>query len=285
VSERELVAADSISAIVGMVAAVVGGGCAALLAGPGPVMALAIAAGLHFASAAMFSRSAADFGGGQMPSSEDGSVLHDLVVGCRELLSHTKVRRAVVTVCVHRFLLAAAVVVFALVADSQFEIEAAGYALALGAVAFGSFLGTLVVSTFVRKIGRDRVLAGSFLLAACFSMLAAASHSAQVIIGCVGGLGFAFQLARVLTDAVVQGAIPDGSMGRAFAVYDITYTLAFVSAGLSIVPLWSLVSPAGLLGAIGSAYFLAAATLAVSRAAAARRFIGQGDQDCSTSVS
>ena len=87
----------------------------------------------------------------------------------------------------------------------------------------------------------------------------------------VGVLGFSFQLARVLTDAVLQGGVADESLGRAFAVYDIAYSLAFVAAGLAVVPLWSVASPGGLLAGIAGIYLVAAATTIVSRVYGAAR--------------
>jgi MFS family permease len=265
VGEDRLVAADSMSAVTGMVAAMLGGLCAAALAGPVPVMALAIAAVLHFTSAGLFGSISVPFGGGDGTSTDAHPVVRDLRIGVHELLSVGRVRRAVITVCIHRFLLAAAVVVLALVADDRYNIEAAGYAVALVAVGIGTFTGTLLTAPFERWFGRERVLAGSFLLAAGFSVVAASSQSAPVMMTAVGGLGFSFQLARVLTDAVVQAGVSDDALGRAFAVYDIAYTLAFVTAGLAVVPLWSVASPAGLLGGIGGVYLVATATIVISR--------------------
>jgi hypothetical protein len=265
VDRNALVAADSLSAITGMVAASIGGLIAAGLADSVPVMTLAIAAGLQVTSAALFASSSVDFGGGAKASHDHHPVLRDLRIGAQELLSVGRVRRAVITVCVHRFLLGAAIVVLTLVADQRYALQAAGYAVALLAVGAGTFTATLVTPRLVRRCGRDRVLGGSFLLAAAFSSVAAFDQRAPLMIGAVAGLGFSFQLARVVTDAVVQSGVNDASLGRAFAVYDISYTLSFVVAGLAVVPLWSVTFPGGLLGGISGAYLVAATTLAIGR--------------------
>ena len=127
-----------------MLAAAVGGLVASVLAAPAPVMALGIAAGLHLLSAGLFAGSSVTFGGGDGSSTNAHPVLHDLKVGARTLLSTGRVRRAITTVCVHRFLLAAAVVVLALVADQRYDLPAAGYMAALLTVSIGTFAATVL---------------------------------------------------------------------------------------------------------------------------------------------
>ena len=252
IPEDRLVSASSFTSLVGMIATSVGGGTAAIVASHAPVMALATSAGLHVATAVGYAPLA--LGRGQRRRPDDPTPPHGLVAGARELVAHTRVRVAVAAVCAHRFLLAASVVVMALVADARFSFEAGGYAAALGVVGVGSFLGTLATPALVRRLGRDGTLIGSFAVAALFAGGAASTTSAALLLASVGGIGFAFQVTRILTDAVVQSGVSGEVLGRAFASYDIAYTLSFVAAGLTIAPLWSVAGPGTLWTAIAAAY-------------------------------
>jgi hypothetical protein len=49
---------------------------------------------------------------------------------------------------------------------------------------------------------------------------------------------FSFQVLKVLVDALIGRASPDAVRGRVFSVYDVVYNVAFVSAGLLLIPLW-----------------------------------------------
>ena len=78
----------------------------------------------------------------------------------------------------------------------------------------------------------------------------------DVLVAGVGVAGFAFQLLKVLVDALVGRAAPDAVRGRVFAAYDVVYNVAFVLAGLALVPLWEVGREQVLLGGLAAAFFV-----------------------------
>jgi apolipoprotein N-acyltransferase len=72
----------------------------------------------------------------------------------------------------------------------------------------------------------------------------------------VGVTAFSFQLLKVLVDALVGRAAPDEVRGRVFSVYDVLYNVAFVLAGLVMVPLWDPTRVRALLWWLAAAFLL-----------------------------
>ena len=77
----------------------------------------------------------------------------------------------------------------------------------------------------------------------------------------LGLTGFSFQLLKVLADAMVGGASPDAVRGRVFSLYDVLYNVAFVLAGLLMIPLWKPARDHVLLGALAVAFLAGGAVL------------------------
>lgn len=69
---------------------------------------------------------------------------------------------------------------------------------------------------------------------------------------------------KARVDALVQDAADDVVRGRVFSAYDVLYNVAFVTAGLLLVPLWRLGREQLLLWWLGAAF--AAGAMLVARA-------------------
>ena len=83
----------------------------------------------------------------------------------------------------------------------------------------------------------------------------------MLILG-VGATAVAFQVLKVLVDALVGGATDDRLRGRVFAAYDVVYNLAFIIAGLALIPLWHLGREHSLLWGLAAAFVVAGAFVA-----------------------
>ena len=78
----------------------------------------------------------------------------------------------------------------------------------------------------------------TFGVGAAAAAVGAHATTLGVLIVGLGAVAFAFQVLKVLTDALVQESSPDEVRGRVFSVYDLLYNVAFILAGLALIPLW-----------------------------------------------
>ena len=83
---------------------------------------------------------------------------------------------------------------------------------------------------------------------------AAADGALPGLIATVAVAAVTFQALKIVTDALVGGQAPDAVRGRVFAIYDVGYNVAFVVAGLALVPLWQLGRERALLWWLGAAF-------------------------------
>ncbi|HET6693223.1 MAG TPA: MFS transporter, partial [Pedococcus sp.] len=238
VKAHELVTANAISAVAGMssafVGAVVGAGFVERSAPAGCV----VAGVLYLTAGAVFAR-LPDVGGG------DGGevlrrvrgVLADVVAGLRAL-GVPDIGRPLAAVWLHRLLLGAGFVLLVLVADSAFDLGISGYALALAVTGLAAFAGSVSAPVAARRRPPITLLPLAFLPPAAAVYVGGLAPNLVVLVIGIGVTAFSFQLLKVLVDAVVGGASPDEVRGRVFSVYDVLYNVAFVAAGLLMVPLW-----------------------------------------------
>ncbi|MGE5719607.1 MAG: apolipoprotein N-acyltransferase, partial [Nocardioidaceae bacterium] len=238
VKAHELVTANAISAVAGMssafVGAVVGAGFVERSAPAGCV----VAGVLYLTAGAVFAR-LPDVGGG------DGGevlrrvrrVLADVVAGLRAL-GVPDIGRPLAAVWLHRLLLGAGFVLLVLVADSELDLGISGYALALAVTGLAAFAGSVAAPVAARRRPPITLLPLAFLPPAAAVYVGGLTPNLVVLVIGIGVTAFSFQLLKVLVDAVVGGASPDEVRGRVFSVYDVLYNVAFVAAGLLMVPLW-----------------------------------------------
>lgn len=259
----ELVPANAISAMAGMVAVFVGAVGGATFVGRSAEAGFVLATVLYVAAAVTFVR-LPDVGGGhgRMLLRRLRLALADVVEGARAL-RNPRIGRPLGTVALHRFLLGAAFVLLVLVADSQFGLEVSGYGLALAVTGVAAFAGSIAAPMCARRWPPVALLPLAFLPPAAALYAGGLAPNLVVLVVGLGITALSFQLLKVLVDALVGGATVDEVRGRVFSVYDVLYNVAFVLAGLLMVPLWEPSRVRPLLWCLAVAFL--AAWLAVAR--------------------
>jgi apolipoprotein N-acyltransferase len=235
---HELVPANAISAVAGMVAVFVGAVGGAAFVGWSAEAGFVLATLLYIAAAATFIR-LPDVGGGdgRMLLRRLRLALVDVVDGVRAL-GNPRIGRPLGAVALHRLLLGAGFVLLVLVADSQFGLEVSGYGLALAVTGVAAFAGSLAAPACARRWSPVALLPLAFLPPAVALYAGGLAPNLVVLVAGLGVTALSFQLLKVLVDALVGGATADKVRGRVFSVYDVLYNVAFVLAGLLMVPLW-----------------------------------------------
>jgi hypothetical protein len=260
VERDDLVKADAVATLIGMGAALLGGGAAALAAADHAPAAFLVAAAAQVLAGAMWARVGVELGGAGGPVAV-GAVTRELLSGVRFLVADRRIGAAVLAVWTHRFLLGAGFVVLVLVAEERFGLEATGYSVALAVVGIGAGLGTIAAPWLAARLSPPALLPVTFGVAALGSAIAAGSDGrVGPVVGAVVAAS-AYQALRVVADARLQAASPDVVVGRAFAAYDVMTNLAFVIAGLVLVPLWAPGRDELLLGAVAVGYTTAGIAL------------------------
>lgn len=239
VRKERLVPANALSSIAGMSAAFLGAVGGSQLVGLSTVAGFLLAGLLYLAAAGVFT---ALPGMGGQPGNPTLPLLRrtlaDLADGLRTIRRTPAIRRPLIAVTAHRLLLGAGFVVLVLVADSEYRLRASGYGLALAATGVAAFTGSLAATPLAARFGPRALVLAAFPPAAGAAYVAGLTPSLGMLIGCVGVVAFAFQVLKVSVDALIGGASPDAVRGRVFSIYDVLYNLAFVLAGLAMVPWW-----------------------------------------------
>jgi apolipoprotein N-acyltransferase len=238
VRPHELVTANAISSVAGMSCTFVGAVAGAALVARSAEAGLLLASMLYLTAGGVFTR-LPYLGGG------DGSealrrlrqVLIDFVDGLRAIRDPA-IGRPLAAVWLHRLLLGAGFVILVLVADSRFRLGISGYGLALGVTGVAAFAGSVSAPVCARRWSPLLILPLTFLPPAAAVYAGGIAPNLVVLVAGIGVTAYSFQLLKVLSDAVVGRASPDRVRGRVFSVYDMLYNVAFVIAGLLMIPLW-----------------------------------------------
>jgi apolipoprotein N-acyltransferase len=264
VGGADLVTANAVSALAGMTAAFVGAVAGSTFVAAVPAAGLLTAAAAY-AGAAMAFRRLPDVGG----RSSGETLVHglrrvtaELVGGVAFATREARVRRPLTAVAAGRMLLGAGFILLVLVADDRYDLEAPGYGLALAVTGAGAFAGTWLAPVLAVRYRRLALLPLTFLVGAAASVAGAFSTTLPVLVTGVGMAAFAFQILKVLVDALVQEATPDAVRGRVFAIYDLLYNVAFIVAGLALVPLWAPARVQELLWLLAAGFVAAGALVA-----------------------
>ena len=154
------------------------------------------------------------------------------------IVRHPDVRRPLLAVWTHRLLLGAGFVLLLLVADSRYHLQAGGYGLALAVTGVAAFAGTVAAPALARRWPPWALLPLAFLPPAVAALLAGYEPTVSWLLAALAVSAVSFQILKVLADALVGAATEDAVRGQVFASYDLLYNLAFVMAGLAMVPLW-----------------------------------------------
>lgn len=242
VGAGELVTANAVSSVAGMGAAFTGAVVASTFVSVAPAAAFVAAAVLYGLAATIFARLPRVGGGetGEQLGAGVVRVAREMAEGVRAIVDDPHIRDPLAAVWLHRMLLGAGFVLLVLVADHRYHFEASGYGLALAVTGLAAFGGTVAAPVLARHHRAEALLPVCFFVAGMAALAGGFDPQLAVLVAGVGVAGFAFQLLKVLVDALVGRASPDHVRGRVFAAYDVVYNLAFVLAGLALMPLWEL---------------------------------------------
>lgn len=272
VRRADLVQANAMSAVAGLTATFVGAVIGAVVVAVGAGAGFVAAAGCYLGAAAVFAR-LPHVGGGHARAALAGTLAKTaqaLGVGFATIAERPELRRPLLAVWTHRALLGAGFVLLVLVTDERYHFRTSGYAMAIAVTGVSAFLGTLAAPWLVGRWRPQALLAAAFLPAAAVAAVVGYSTGLAGLLTALAVTAASFQILKVVCDALVGRAAAEQLRGRIFAVYDVLYNVAFVVAGLVMIPLWGAGQVRALLWWLAAAY--AAAWLAFARSTRAWPF-------------
>lgn len=102
--------------------------------------------------------------------------------------------------------------------------------LAFAAVGFG--LAAVLTPALAPRIGRHAWIVAAVLLGAVGQTLLAISNQAWALLSAAVIVSFSVQSGKIAVDTIVQRDTDDAFRGRAFALYDVAFNVAFISAAV-----------------------------------------------------
>lgn len=252
VRRHELVAADSSSLILSVIAGACGSSIYFAVTHRAPATGFLVAAALQVFAARNYGRIETKIGGGRLSVNKlDYGKLF-------EHLRAPKTRFAMSATTSHRFLLGICIASIAVMIDKSFNMQTTGYLAVLGFSASGSFLGSISAEWISERFPRRSVTVIAFALAGAMIGIATVFAHPRVALGSVLLCAFAFQNLRVRSDATIQANSPKASIGKIFATYDVLYNVAFISGGIIGIAATSMLSYQTVLSTASLTYFVAA---------------------------
>jgi apolipoprotein N-acyltransferase len=240
VAPGDLVRANAVSGVVGMTAAFVGAVGGSAFVSRSVVAGFALAAVGYAAAGVVFLRLPWVGGGRSRTGIAAGvaRVLREMRDGVHTIVTTAELGRPLAAVWTHRLLLGAGFVLLVLVADHRYHLSTSGYGLAIAVTGVAAFAGTVIAPWLAGRWAPQALLALAFLPPAAAAAVVGYAPTLAGLLAAVAATAVSFQCLKVLTDALVGRATRDALRGRVFAVYDVLYNVAFVLAGLAMIPLW-----------------------------------------------
>lgn len=210
--------------------------------GTGPVLLLA-AAGMALAGCLALRLAAGSLGPQRRIT--DGQVLNDLravvsglVAGLRHLAERREAGSALLMLGVHRFcfgLWTLQTLLEALARDAGAGLSATAVVAGCGA---GGYVSAAVVTPLVRRRMSDTTwVCGVLVGSAVVTVGAAATPGIAALSVAAALLGLGAQSIKICVDTAVQRGVDDHYLGRGFAIYDVVFNVAFVSAAVASIAL------------------------------------------------
>lgn len=106
------------------------------------------------------------------------------------------------------------------------------FTMVLGFAAIGFGLAAVVTPAFSYRIDRHQWIVACLLLGAVGQTLLAISSSSWALLSAAVIVSFSVQGGKIAVDTIVQRDTDDEFRGRAFALYDVAYNTAFISAAV-----------------------------------------------------
>jgi len=117
-------------------------------------------------------------------------------------------------------------------APDSAESSIKNFTLVLGFAAVGYGLAAIVTPAFAHRIDRQRWIVWCLLLGAAGQTLLAISSASWALFGAAVIVSFSVQGGKIAVDTIVQRDTDDEFRGRAFALYDVAFNTAFISAAV-----------------------------------------------------
>ena len=222
VRKHELVAADSTSLILSVIAGAIGAGIGTGIPGRLPIVALIIASSCQIFAAWLYARISIPLGGG------DSSAKHCDFRSLALQFASAKTRFAILATSLHRLMLGVCIASIALMVDRSYHLQTTGYVTVLGFSAAGSFTGSITAEWLSERYPRRSITVMSYVLAATAIGTAAVIENPRVGLVAVALCSLSFQNLRIRSDATIQANADKENIGRIFAAYDVLYNAAFL---------------------------------------------------------
>lgn len=227
VRKHELVAADSTSLILSVIAGALGAGLGTRISGTLPLAALVVAGSSQIFAAWLYGRVSIPLGGG------NSTAKHCDFRSLASQFVSAKTRYAILATSLHRLMLGICIASIALMVDRSYHLQTTGYVTVLGFSATGSFIGSITAEWLSETYPRRSITVMSFLLAASAIGFAAVFENPRVGLIAVALCSLSFQNLRIRSDATIQANADKENVGRIFSAYDVLYNAAFLG-GCSI---------------------------------------------------
>jgi MFS family permease len=158
-------------------------------------------------------------------------VMHELTDGMRQLAHTPRAVAPITSISIDQFGQGLVLVLALVVFRERFKEGVGSFSWLIGAGGVGVLLGLLTVKAMAGRLGREQLVAWSFVVGgvALLGVALAVNRWSVLVASFVIGLAFAWK--KVPIDTMVQEAVPDGLRGRVFAVYDVAYNLSRLAAG------------------------------------------------------
>ena len=248
VRKHELVAADSTSLIVGVLAGSTGAGMGMAIAGTSAAAALSIAALGQLLASCLFGRISIDLGKGIKRASR-GHVMPMI-----RQLNMPKTKFAMYATASHRFILGICIASVSLLVDSAYGLNTTGYVAVLGFSAAGSFCGSLTAEWVSEHFPRRSITVIAFAASSVISVVSCIAANPRIGLLSIAVAAFLFQNLRVRSDATIQSNVSKSNIGHVFAAYDMLYNLAFIVGAIVGIGLSGQFSFAIVLGCVSVSF-------------------------------
>ena len=247
VRKHELVAADSTSLIIGVLAGSTGAGIGMVLAG-NSVIALLIAVLGQSLAACLFGRISTDLGIGEKRRSRG-----HLIPMFRQLMQ-PKTKFAMFATASHRLILGICIASIALLVDSAYGLNTTGYVAVLGFSATGSFCGSLTAEWVSEHFPRRSITVIAFSASSAITLISCIAATPRIGLLSIAATSFLFQNLRVRSDATIQANVSKSNIGHVFAAYDMLYNLAFIIGAIAGIGLSGLFGFATVLACVSTGF-------------------------------